>query len=43
MAKNDELLHQEARSLASPSRIKYFDLVIAQGNGALLTDADGKE
>ena len=43
MAKNDELLHQEARSLASQSRIKYFDLVIAQGNGALLTDADGKE
>ena len=35
MAKNDELLHQEARSLASQSRIKYFDLVIAQGNGAL--------
>ena len=34
---------QEARSLASPSRIKYFDLVIATGNGALLTDADGKE
>lgn len=43
MAKNDELIHQEARSLASQSRIKYFDLVIAQGNGALLTDADGKE
>lgn len=43
MAKNDELLHQEARSLASQSRIKYFDLVIAQENGALLTDADGKE
>lgn len=43
MTKNEQLLATEGQNLASQSRIKYFDIVISSGNGAILTDVDGNE
>ncbi|CAI2669960.1 aspartate aminotransferase family protein [Apilactobacillus kunkeei] len=41
--KNQEILHDEDESFASASRIKYFDMVIESGEGAILTDVEGNE
>lgn len=42
MDQNQSILANEARHLAEASRIKYFDIVIDHGQGATVTDADGK-
>ncbi|CAI2674577.1 Isoleucine 2-epimerase [Apilactobacillus kunkeei] len=41
--KNQEILHDEDESFASASRIKYFDMVIESGEGAILKDVEGNE
>lgn len=43
MSENEHLLAIESQHLATQSRIKYFDIVISSGNGALLKDATGRE
>lgn len=43
MSENEHLLAIEGQHLATQSRIKYFDIVISSGNGALLKDATGRE
>ncbi|CAM3049195.1 aspartate aminotransferase family protein [Lactococcus hircilactis] len=43
MNKSQEILAVESESLPSSSRIKYFDMVIDHGKGALLYDVDGRE
>lgn len=43
MSENEHLLTIEGQHLATQSRIKYFDIVISSGNGALLKDATGRE
>ncbi|MDR0199196.1 MAG: aspartate aminotransferase family protein [Streptococcaceae bacterium] len=43
MSQNEHILDDEAKAMAPSSRIKYFDMVIDHGKGALLYDADGKE
>ncbi len=40
---NARLLAAEEAALATSSRIKYFDIVIDHGRGAILTDANGKD
>ncbi|BDR58405.1 aspartate aminotransferase family protein [Xylocopilactobacillus apicola] len=40
---NQKLLNSENKVLAPATRIQYFDLVVASGKGAVLTDLDGKE
>lgn len=40
---NDKLLAQEASALAPANRVKYFDVVIKAGHGAIITDADDKD
>ncbi len=41
--KNQEILHDEDECFASASRIKYFDMVIESGEGAILKDVEGNE
>ncbi|CAI2667055.1 Isoleucine 2-epimerase [Apilactobacillus kunkeei] len=41
--KNQEILHDEDECFASASRIKYFDMVIESGDGAILKDVEGNE
>lgn len=41
--KNKEILDQEGQTFASASRIKYFDMVIDSGKGAMLKDVEGHE
>ncbi|AUJ32461.1 MAG: aspartate aminotransferase family protein [Liquorilactobacillus nagelii] len=41
MTTNKELLAAEAGALAKTARIKYFDIVIDSGKGALLKDVEG--
>ncbi|USS88341.1 aspartate aminotransferase family protein [Fructilactobacillus hinvesii] len=43
MSRNESLLHQESEGLAPASRIKFFDVVLKSGKGAILTDADGND
>ncbi|USS86133.1 aspartate aminotransferase family protein [Fructilactobacillus cliffordii] len=43
MSQNESLLHQETQGLAPASRIKFFDVVLKSGKGAILTDADGND
>lgn len=43
MSENERLLALESQNLAAQSRIKYFDIVISSGQGALLKDASGRE
>ncbi|MHA8110356.1 aspartate aminotransferase family protein [Lactobacillaceae bacterium Melli_B4] len=40
---NKVLYDQEKKYYAKGSRIKYFDIVIKSGKGAILTDADGNQ
>ncbi|MEJ6399888.1 aspartate aminotransferase family protein [Nicoliella sp. Es01] len=40
---NQQLHEQEQTYYAKASRIKYFDIVIKSGKGAILTDADGNQ
>ena len=37
---NQEILDQEQQHYAKAARIKYFDIVIKSGKGAILTDKD---
>lgn len=39
---NRSLLTKEAAALSPATRVKYYDIVIDHGNGATITDADGK-
>lgn len=41
MNKNKEVLNEEQKHLSNAARIKYFDMVIDSGEGAILTDVDG--
>lgn len=43
MSKNKEILEEEKIHLANATRVKYFDIVIDHGKGAIITDADGHE
>lgn len=43
MSKNKTILAAEKKHLADVSRVKYFDLVIDHGKGAIVTDADGRD
>ncbi|MCT8389452.1 aspartate aminotransferase family protein [Leuconostoc holzapfelii] len=43
MSKNKKILAAEKKHLADVSRVKYFDLVIDHGKGAIVTDADGRD
>lgn len=43
MSKNKTILAAEKKHLADVSRVKYFDLVIDHGKGAIITDADGRD
>ena len=43
MSKNKKILAAEKKHLADVSRVKYFDLVIDHGKGAIITDADGRD
>jgi 4-aminobutyrate aminotransferase len=39
--KNETMLAAEDKAVATATRIKYFDLVIKKGQGAILTDVEG--
>lgn len=43
MSNNKKILAAEQQHLADVSRVKYFDLVIDHGQGAIITDADGRD
>lgn len=43
MGKNEQLLHDEAPAFSSASRVKYYNIVIESGKGAIVTDADGND
>ncbi|KRM89732.1 aspartate aminotransferase family protein [Liquorilactobacillus vini] len=43
MVKNKELLQMEDASLSKTSRIKYFNIVIDSGQGAVIKDVEGHE
>ena len=43
MSNNQEILAAEQQHLAAVSRVNYFDLVIDHGQGAIVTDADGRD
>ncbi|USS85750.1 aspartate aminotransferase family protein [Fructilactobacillus myrtifloralis] len=43
MSQNQALLHQESQGLAPASRIKFFNVVLKSGKGAILTDADNRD
>ncbi len=43
MSKNKTILAAEKKHLADVSRVKYIDLVIDHGKGAIITDADGRD
>lgn len=42
MKSSQEILGREAESIPVSSRIKYFDMVIDHGKGALLYDVEGR-
>lgn len=39
---NERLLKQESAAFSKASRVKYFNIVIDHGHGAIITDADGR-
>ncbi len=43
MGTNQSLLNREQQNYAPADRIKYFDIVLASGQGASLTDVEGHE
>lgn len=40
---NQKLLKQEQSQLATMARVKYFDIVLAKGHGAMVEDVEGNE
>lgn len=40
---NARLLKQESAAFSKAARVKYFNIVIDHGKGAIITDADGKD
>ncbi|MCU5745348.1 aspartate aminotransferase family protein [Staphylococcus sp. SQ8-PEA] len=42
MSKTEALINEDKQYFAKPGRITYYPLAIESGNGALLTDVDGK-
>ncbi|MBB1086186.1 aspartate aminotransferase family protein [Limosilactobacillus fastidiosus] len=43
MKNNHQILAKENKSFATAARVKYYDIVIDSGRGAILTDADGNQ
>ncbi|MBR2277535.1 aspartate aminotransferase family protein [Leuconostoc gasicomitatum] len=43
MSKNQDILNEEKMHLADATRVKYFDIVIDHGQGAIITDANGRD
>lgn len=43
MSRNTEILNEEKVYLADATRVKYFDIVIDHGSGAIITDANGRD
>ena len=43
MSENKKILDEEKINLADATRVKYFDIVIDHGQGAIISDADGNE
>lgn len=43
MKKNQEILAREQAAFSKAARVKYYDIVIDHGKGAVLTDADGND
>ncbi|AYG00132.1 aspartate aminotransferase family protein [Lactococcus allomyrinae] len=43
MKDNHSILTEEAESIPESSRVKYFDIVLERGSGALLYDVEGRE
>ncbi len=40
MSNNERILAQENQDLAKTARIKYYDIVLEKGAGAIITDVD---
>lgn len=40
---NARLLKQESAAFSKAARVKYFNIVIDHGKGAIITDADGND
>lgn len=43
MGKNQEIIKSDDQFMPQANRIKYFDMVIKSGSGAILTDVEGKK
>lgn len=43
MEKNKQILAKEKEAFATAARVKYYDIVIDSGHGAILTDVDGNQ
>ena len=43
MEKNKQILAKEKEAFATAARIKYYDIVLDHGKGAILTDVDGND
>lgn len=43
MKNSQEILERESENIPKSSRIKYFDMVIDHGEGALIYDVEGNE
>lgn len=43
MENNRQILAKENEAFATAARVKYYDIVLESGHGAILTDADGNE
>lgn len=43
MEKNKQILAKEQEAFATAARIKYYDIVLDHGKGAILTDVDGND
>ncbi len=42
MSENQRLLANESAAFSKAARVKYYNIVIESGKGAVITDADGK-
>ena len=43
MENNHKILAKESEAFATAARVKYYDIVIDSGRGAILTDVDGNQ
>lgn len=43
MENNQRILANEKEAFATAARVKYYDIVIDSGHGAILTDVDGNQ